>query len=330
MRQQWHLCRTGRGALAALRLSSWCTAFTPLHPAAYCRTFAQSGTCPYGTRCRFIHSTAPPSPAPFSSSCGVNGGSSGVPTGDATPTVGTPTPPMCNSKVSQLARCAVVFSMHAQCWPGRQLVSACQGLIKCLHAHLQEPSFNSLHGLATPAAHPTSPLPGYATGVAIPGAGSLLPAFGAPDASLMGLQSSSILGTCPQATGFPATTNTTATVSTTFGGYGPIGGFAPAAPAGAGDVNMLAALTALLGSAHTPPAAPPLGAASLTAAAAATSLGLGVVGTPAGLPAIGIRSGLSAAAAQQLPSCPATPVGTSATGVVPAMRRSISGGQPNV
>jgi hypothetical protein len=54
-----------------------------------------------------------------------------------------------------------------------------------------------------------------------------------------------------------------------------------------------------------------------------------VVGPPPGLAPIGTTAGLSQAqlaAAQQLPSRPATPVGTATTGAVAAMRRSISGG----
>ncbi|KAL4853054.1 Ankyrin repeat domain-containing protein 13C [Chlorella vulgaris] len=36
----------------------------PKYKTEVCRTFAQSGTCPYGTRCRFIHTTTPITPAP--------------------------------------------------------------------------------------------------------------------------------------------------------------------------------------------------------------------------------------------------------------------------
>ncbi|KAI3426495.1 hypothetical protein D9Q98_008861 [Chlorella vulgaris] len=36
----------------------------PKYKTEVCRTFAQSGTCPYGTRCRFIHTTTPLTPAP--------------------------------------------------------------------------------------------------------------------------------------------------------------------------------------------------------------------------------------------------------------------------
>lgn len=44
-------------------LLSYCDSFLPLRaarscPLQVCRTFAQTGTCPYGTRCRFIHHDA--------------------------------------------------------------------------------------------------------------------------------------------------------------------------------------------------------------------------------------------------------------------------------
>lgn len=58
------------------------TSATSPHPIYRRRTFAQNGTCPYGTRCRFIHSSVPLMPAPPA-----------MRAGSTTPTTGACTPP---------------------------------------------------------------------------------------------------------------------------------------------------------------------------------------------------------------------------------------------
>jgi hypothetical protein len=224
-------------------------------------------------------------------------------------------------------------------------------VLSALPALLQEASYSSLSALLGSAlASPNTPLQRSSAGPAPTSVGAPAPLNGyasgaatatATAAGLLGMHSGSNGGGYGVAS--PAANHGHYSGPAGFGsgaggfssgggngyGFGPIGGYNTssahtAAPTGV-DANTLAALAAS-------PAQPPGPSASLAPLTAkgltCNAAGLGVVGPPTGLAPIGTAAGLpqpQLAAAQQLPSPPATPVGTATTGAVAAMRRSISG-----
>ncbi len=303
---------------------SWLLSAPPSH---HRRTFAQSGTCPYGTRCRFIHPSSPDSPA-------------GV--GSATPSVNGASTPPAPSRVRRFAAWDALrlAGMLLQEWAARtaMLLHLVIPLpCRCM-PHLprsmpfapsrpllpppliprhpptlmpppQDASYSSLSALGGAVASPaTPPLAAYAPATPSPSAPGLLPGATVPahPAGLAGLHGLGLgaanidAGTLAALLSLQGTATAGYSASPALGGYStpgystPTAAASPYAQAAAfGQAYSPASNSGVLEAltallgGHSAPS--PVASPPLTAAAGA----LGVVGPPAGLSPIGTTTAAS-------------------------------------